>query len=456
MRVLIVAAEFPPYIGIGRLRPLKMCQHLPDFGWETAVLTVNEASVFPRDPATLREIPDGVPVHRACRPRPLESLLALISQRKAHAGEAMISSEGPQGQKARGTQAGATKGEIRRLAGAAKKRWDLFARAHLLVPDGWALWIFPAVRKALKVVREWGPDVIFSTAPPFSGFLVGWAVKRRTGLPWVVDYRDLWTGDVLREWLPPWRKRFELWLERRLVGQADAVIAVSKPKEDVLRARLRSVPADRFFTITNGFDPEEYDGVEPELGEPGAVRVVYTGRLFKNRRGYEVVEAAAQLFDELPAARSRLRFEYYGGVAPEIAETMNRTVERHGVRETFRFFPAVPYQRSKALQKGADALLMIVDTGETTAGVLPGKLFEYIAARRPVLCIAADGAAAEIVRKGGLGWVVPPGDVAGLKNVLKRLLNGEAHCHRDDEYLAGFERRTLIGQMAEVLMHVAT
>ncbi len=446
-RVLIIAGEFPPMKAIGRLRPIKMCQHLPSFGWDAGVLSIDIASVNPRDEQTLTEIPYKVPVFRATMLRPLESLVEIISEVKPPSNQHRA---GGIHSPALGISMGGA-GLMRHAFGRMKAKWDYLARRHLMIPDDWCLWIPLAFRVGLQAIRTWKPDLLFTTAPPFTSLIIGKLLKAKTGIPWVADYRDLWTGDVLREWLPEWRKRFELRMERRVLANANAVITVSRPKEEVLRKRICGVAEDRFHTITNGFDIEEYESVEPEKSDPKAFRIVYTGRLFKNRRGYELLEAIARLIAAEPSVRSRLRLEYYGGMSQEIEMMMCEITERLNLQDVVRFFPDVPYGRSKALQKGADALLLIVDTGETTSGVLPGKLFEYMAAKRPVLCIARQGAATEIVENARLGWVSEPNDIDRLVCILRECVNSSPSGFNPDEgYLAGFERKHLIGRMAEV------
>jgi glycosyltransferase involved in cell wall biosynthesis len=230
------------------------------------------------------------------------------------------------------------------------------------------------------------------------------------------------------------------------------VVTVSEPKTAFVQERVPQLPADRFFTITNGYDPEEYEGLQGEGREEAMFRIVYTGRLFKNRRGYELLQALGALFAGTPQAGRKIRVEYYGGVAPEIASRMQHLIQEHDLQENVRFFPDVSYSRSKALQKGADALLLIVDTGETTSGVIPGKLFEYIAAGRPILCIAREGATPAIIRQGNLGRVVQPGDVQGLTEVLAGLLKDAERTFQPDlDFLSQFDRRNLAQQMDQVL-----
>ncbi len=458
-RVLIVAAEFPPVKGIGRLRPLKFCQHLSAHGWEAAVLTVEVGDMAPVDLATLDEIPPGVAVYRARLPKVKAGVVGAIKRllgrdrgepggQPAGAGEAGARlAQGAPGDGAQG---------LHRAASWLLAGWDRVAREYLLIPDDILLWKGPAVRRGREAVEAFRPDVILATAPYFTDLLVGAALSRATGVPWVADYRDLWTGDVLREWVPPWRRRIELWMERRVVATAAAVVTVSEPKTEVMRARLAGLGHAEFVTLTNGYDLDEFEGVEPEVVDPGPLRIVYAGRLFKNRRGYELIQAAGELLAERPEWRGRLRFEYYGGIAAEIEQRIGELVRGFALQDVFRFHADVPYARSKALQMGADALLLIVDAGETSSGVIPGKLFEYVAAGQPILCIASPGATTEIIDRGRLGRTAAPGDVAALKAILADWAEaGTASLAPDRAYLAQFERGALVARLAGVLERVS-
>jgi glycosyltransferase involved in cell wall biosynthesis len=455
-RLLIVAAEFPPVKGIGRLRPLKFCQHLGAFGWETAVLAPTEGAIEPVDASTLEEIPAGTRVYRAPIPKPKEQL-ALRVKTLLRRTYGMHAETVPSGLERATASAPIARTAARGSAlGGLLGRFDAFARVNLLIPDDIALWRGPAMKVGMRAIEEFRPDVILATAPHFTNLIVGAGLARRSGLPWIADYRDLWTGDVLRAWVPRWRQHLELRLERRILASASAVITVSEPKSEVVRGRMDSSNACPVLTLTNGYDPEEFDGVVPERGDEARFRIVYAGRLFKNRRGYELLEAAGALLREEPEIGRRLQIDYFGGVAPEIASTMERLIAAHALGDTVRFHPDVPYQRSKALQLGADALLLIVDSGETSSGVIPGKLFEYVAARRPILCIAAPGATTEIIAEGRLGSAVTPGDVAGLKQALKALIERRASAFvPNTTYLEKFERAKLVERLAGVLDEVA-
>jgi len=457
-RVLIIAGEFPPFKTIGRIRTVKWCQHLPALGWKTSVLTLATDSPGHQDEATFEEIPENTEVFRATWPRPKEKAITFVKKCLKRTGtKTLRSAHGYNPSRIRDFHESEQMHSKSFRLGDLSGIFDSFARKNLLIPDGYVLWLVTAINKGLQAIRKFQPNVIFATAPPFTDLIVGSFLSRWTGIPWVADYRDLWTGDVLREWVPKWRQAVEIALEQHLLKSAASVVTVSEPKTDFMRERVSGLLPDRFYTITNGYDPEEYEGLNPEGQESGVLRFVCTGRLFKNRRGYELIEATGRLLKQRPELRGNVRVEYYGGVAPEIAERMGMLINAHGLEKIVRFHPDVPFQKSKALQKGADVLLLIVDTGETTSGVIPGKLFEYVAAKRPILCVAEDGATPEIIKKGKIGWVVRPGDVSGIINVLSSLT--EVSCIEFDpdiEYLSQFERKKLANDLASILEIAAT
>lgn len=454
-RILFVAAEFPPYKTIGRLRTLKFCLHLQQLGWDCFVLTMSDEPSATYDPKTLQEIPSSVKVFRA---RPWQPEARVINGIKKILKRPVSNRPAVYPIAATANLAHTHNGHegfAQKLV-ASKKVFDKFIYRHLLIPDDFCGWLMPALRLGRKLCREQQIDLVFTTAPPFTSLLLGRFLKSATGIPWVADYRDLWTGDVLREWVPAWRCQAEIALEKWALATADAIIAVSEPKAEVLQHRLKKVAADKFFTITNGYDPEEYQGYSYHPNGTEKIRVVYTGRLFKNRRGYELLEAAGELFQERADLKTKLQVEYYGGIAPEIKTRLDMLLRQYDLAAQFKFFPEVPYEEAKALQANADVLLLIVDTGETTSGVIPGKLFEYVAASRPILCIAAPGATPEIITKGRLGWVTPPGDVQKVKELLARLLQQKNFLNLDPDqnYISQFERSKLANRLNNILNKV--
>lgn len=451
--VLMVAGEFPPVKTIGRIRTTKFIKHLATHGWRAVVLTIEpNGTTSTADPSLAAEVPADVPVVRVPHPdldaalvRQVKRVLRRNAGSPIHESTANGANEPP----ARAAPAGA----MDRMHGLIKR----ILNDAVYVPDGYRPWARHAVPIAERICREHAVDVVYTTLPPFSAAMIGNRVRRRTGTPWVVDYRDLWTGDVLREWIGPLRRRYETWLERRWIGDADAVVGVSEQKTDYLRA-LHGRRGIRWETITNGFDAEEFAGLTRRPSHhDGQVTFVFTGRLFKNRQGYAFAEALGRLARMRPDLADRARVRFLGHVAPEIAARYRTILAEHGLQDRFDFAGDVPHEVAKQAQLDADYLLLVVDTGATSDGVIPGKLFEYVSARRPIFALTDPGATAEIIERGRLGRVISVADVAGCQTALAEVLEAPVpdRLVPDEAYLSQFDRQVLTARLAALLDDVA-
>ncbi len=448
---LFVAAEFPPIKTIGRLRATKFIEHLRSHGWRSVVLTIEPNGVSSvADPALASEIPEDVPIYRCPHPD-VEILVASTVKRLLGRSSTDRARPNPQDSTSLcDDDPNVANGSsfTDRLHGAFK----VTRRQLLDIPDGYNLWALRARQTAVQICHDHQVDLIFTTLPPFSTAWIGRHIKRRTGLPWVVDYRDLWTGDVLREWLPSWRQRLERRLERRVVGAADAIVAVSEEKMTYLK-EIHTDSHARWAAITNGYDPEEFEGiVRNPLTNADHTTFTFTGRLFKNRRGYAFAEALGEISKEDPDLASKVHVRFLGGVATEIRQRYDEIIRRYGIDAQFEFTGDLSHAEAKQAQVDADYLLLIVDTGATSGGVIPGKLFEYVGAKRPIFALCDPGATAKIIEAGRLGTVVPAEDVQACKVALRAILQAPVpeKLDADQAYLAQFDRRKLAAQLADL------
>lgn len=458
--VLVVAAEFPPIKTIGRIRTAKFVEHLRHHGWEPVVLTVAvepHAGIY--DPALEREIPAGVPVYRV----PLIDLeTALVSRVKRFVSGAAPALASPPS--ARSPGPAEASGRRPPGFGETLKSWLIgafkgFLKHIAYVPDNYVFWSRQAANQAAAICRRHHIELVYTSLPPFSACRVGYRLRKQLGIPWIADYRDLWYGDVLREWVGPVRRRFELVLERHYLARADVIIAVSDQKTEFLKKILPRAPARR-VTLTNGYDTELYETFLAKPGKPDdTIDFVFTGRLFKNRRGYAFAEALGRLVRVHPALGQRVKVHILGGVAPEIRARYDEILAAYGIGEIFSFPGDIPYHEAMRAQVDADWLLLIVDTGETSDGVIPGKLFEYVAAKRPIFALCDPGATQTIIERGNLGLVVPAESVEQCHRALAAILAdnpGKPSYQPDEAYLSQFDRKVLAAELAAVFEETVT
>jgi glycosyltransferase involved in cell wall biosynthesis len=377
VKVLIVSFYFPPAGGGGVQRPLKFATHLPGLGVETHVLAPDDPKWIHRDDEL--QPPTLAWVHRA-------RYLGASGRRPA---EELHGSQG-----------------LERLS----KQAQLLGR-RLLVPDENVGWNLTAIPAAIRVVRSEGIDVVLTTSPPSSVHLIGAAVKKATGVKWVADLRDSLVAHPHRraERLAVRAKEQGEHAVAKLVARsADAITCVSDAIADELRERSPKGPV---VTIANGSDFDDFAGLERHPSD--RFRITHTGSFFGKRdpRPFLTALARSGLDDVV------VRFLGDFRVADrDWAETLE-------LGDRIELIAYAPRRRSLELQRDSEVLLLLIpDAGGRGKGVLSGKVFEYLAAERPILAVVPpDGAAAALVRDTGAGLVVAPDDVEGMTEALREL-----------------------------------
>jgi glycosyltransferase involved in cell wall biosynthesis len=377
VKVLIVSLYFPPAGGGGVQRPLKFATHLPALGIETHVLAPDDPKWVHRDDEL--QPPTQAWVHRS----------RFIGPRGRRPAEELHGRTGLD--------------RLTRQAGLVGRR--------LLVPDESVSWNLTAIPAAIRLVRAEGIDVVLTTSPPGSVHFVGAAVKRATGARWVADLRDSLVAHPHRrtEGLAVRvKERGKHAVAKVVARSADAVVCVS----DAIAEEARGFGSrGRVLTIANGADFDDFAGLEYRRGD--RFRITHTGSFFGQRspRPFLAALAGSGLDDVVARFVGDFR-----SADREWAETL-------ALGDRLELHSYAPRRVSLELQRDSDALLLLIpDAGGRGKGVLSGKVFEYLAAERPILALVPpDGAAAGLIRETGTGVVVSPEDEAGIGDALRSL-----------------------------------
>ena len=404
MKILLVTVYWPPAGGGGVPRPLKLATFLPELGIETHVLAPSDPKRMHRDDSLVA--PPQATVHRVRNLAP------------------RVHRPGPELQAAHGL------GRLRLHAALTARR--------LLVPDASSPFLLTAVPAAIRLVRRHGIDAVITSSPPGSVNLLGAAVKRATGVRWVADLRD----SILSH---PHRRqdvRGEGHVARLVARRADAIVCVSPAAVEEMRALSPAGPVE---LIDHGADFEDFDGLEYRRAE--RFRITHTGTIFGRRDPKPFLHALARMDDDVLA-----RF------VGDFRDADRATIAELGLGERVELVPYLPRREALALQRDSDALLLLIPAGEGRGRfVVSTKVFEYLAAGRPILAsVPEDGAAAELLRETGAGTVVPPDDV----DAIAKALSGLAGRWRDGsldgvalapEVRAAVSRRARVERFAELL-----
>ncbi len=377
VKVLLVTLYFPPSGGGGVQRPLKFATHLPAFGIETHVLAPDRAA-YPHEDAELAA-PTQAWVHRA-------------------------RFVGPEARRP-GGEPGGSASALDRLG----EQMRVFGR-RLLVPDENVSWNLTAIPAAARIVRREGIDVLITTSPPPSLHLLGAAVKRMTGVRWVADLRDSITANPHRrtDSAAVRAKAKTLSGVARVVARtADAVVTAS----DAIAEEVRGLaPRGPVLTITNGCDFDDFSGLEYRRGD--RFRITHAGSFFGRRTPRPFLSALAASGLDAVA-------RFVGDFRPADRDW----AERLDLGDRLELIPYASHRRALELQRDSDALLLLIPEADGRGrGVLSGKVFEYLAAERPILAACPpDGDAAALIRETGAGVVCPPDDVEAIRAGLQSL-----------------------------------
>ena len=434
-RLLIITYYWPPTGGSGVQRWVKFSKYLPEYGWQPVVYTPENPEQLARDESLLADIP-------ACAEIIKTRILEPYSIYRRLTGG---------------------KGEVNPV-NAQKKNWrqrlSLWVRGNCFVPDPRIGWVLPSVRFLKKYLAEHPVDAVVTTGPPHSVHLIGRGLKRAIGLHWIADFRDPWTEMFYYKHLGlgPAADRRHHRLEQSVLDEADTVISVSPPVAADFRAKTKTP----VVLITNGFDEEDFavPGVTGEARTPSGVaaerqqdvkdieapvctsfKLVHTGLFAADGNPLNLWDALARRCEADPAFRARLEIRLAGKVDTAVTEA----IRARGLGPNLVDLGYLPHDETVREQRAADILLLPLRREPEYAKVLPGKIFEYLAARRPVLGIGQpDSAAAAVLRDAGAGDMFDWEE----QDALLAFLDAP---HPQTADIGKYTRRALTAQLTQIL-----
>ncbi|WP_240644884.1 glycosyltransferase family 4 protein [Cyclonatronum proteinivorum] len=393
--MLLITYYWPPSGGSGVQRWLKYARYLPASGWQPVIYT----PLNPEAPATDESLLSDVPPEAEILKRPITEPYQWYK-------------------KVTGRKESVNVGFIRSERDGPESRAELFSRwvrGNFFIPDARCLWIRPSVRYLRSYLSQNPADAIISTGPPHSMHRIAQKLAHKTGLPWLADFRDPWTGidfydDLL---LTPPADHLHHRMERAVLSKADVVTTVSPH----ISRELYRKGARRVEVIPNGYDPADFSGLEDSRKpDSNTFTLLHSGSLVPSRNPHSLWAALSRLCDTLPGFRESLRIRLVGSVDGSVRQS----VEKAGLSRQCEVVPYLPHQEALREVFSSDVLLLLINQTANAEGFLSGKVFEYLAAGRPVLCIGPKkGDAAALLRETEAGLTHDFDDQDGIFITLK-------------------------------------
>lgn len=395
--------------GSGVQRSVKFVKHLRSFGWEPVVLTRKVGNIPVKDETLLKDIPEGIKIYRT----------------KAY--------EAPE-----------LKG-ILRIPGK--------VLGKLTIPDSAFFWYLASKKKALEIIKEENISAVYTTSAPYSDHLLGLYIKKKTGLKWIVDFRDEWTNNpyTLDDPYNPIRTKMEKQMERRVVTTADRLIANSP----VMRANFiknNELGGDNFFVIPNGYDKDDFEGLDLTPPKNDKFTLVYTGALYGRRKPDIFFAALSELIAENKIDKNKIAVQLIGNYH---RDKLQAQIDGFGLKDSVEIVGYVPHDVCIKKQLSADSLLLIEGGGRGADAFYTGKVFEYMNTNRPVLALLPNGVARDLVEKSKIGAVSETSDKNGAKQNLlayyKAWEAGDLAFKGDRSIIEQYERKILTQKLAKIL-----
>lgn len=426
-RVLIITYYWPPSGGIGVLRCLKIAKYLRDFGWEPIIFTAQDAHYPSIDHSNDKDIPENLTVLRQKIWEPYHFYKLLTRQPpETNVNNVFYVKDKDLGW---------------------THRLSVWIRSNFFIPDARALWIRPSVRFLLNYLKDNPVDAIFSDGPPHSNTRIATLVKQKTGIPWLADFQDPWTQIDYYQLLnlTRWGDRRHHRMEQEAFQAADKITIVSP----TWKTDLEQLGAKNVSVIPWGFDPEDYETVNSRVGE--RFTLTHLGIMGYDRNPTTLFQVLQELCEELDGFRQKLELQLVGQVDFSVKEAY----EKAGLAANVKLVGSVPRQEALEMMMSSPILLLLLNQQPNAKGRIPGKLFEYLASRRPILCLGpTDSDVAKIITETQSGQTCAYEDAEATKQVVRNLYQqflDEKLQQPVDSHIEQYSIRTLTGKVARFL-----
>lgn len=424
-RALVITYYWPPAGGPGVQRWLKFVTYFKEFGIEPVVFIPDNPHYPLQDKSIVSEIPEGIEIIRFPIKEPY-GFAKVFSKKKTN----QVSS-----------------GIITNKNQSVLEKLLLWIRGNFFIPDARIGWVKPAVGFLKEYLAKNDMDIVISSGPPHSLHLIGMALKEELGIKWVADFRDPWTTIHYHQSLRLNKRaqKKHLKLESKVLNNSDLVVVTSARTKKEFQ-KITSVPIE---VISNGYDILEkiVPNLDPQFS------IAHIGSLLTNRNPELLWEILSELKDKNKVFSKNLLIKLVGTVSEDVLKSL----AVFGLTENYKTLGYVSHQEAIQIQHDAQVLLLVEMDSPETKSIIPGKLFEYVAANRPILAIGPEGSDVEaIIKETNTGVYFTYTDKEKLKQQLQLYYEAylRANLNVNSKNIQKYSRSALTKSLSTILLNI--
>lgn len=424
-KVLIITYYWPPSGGGGVMRWLKMSKYLPELGWQPVIYTPRNPDPSVTDNSLLKEIHPGIKIIKTPIWEPYNIYRKITGKKGKEKFKAGYISE-------------ASSGDW-------KNKLSVYLRGNFFIPDPRKFWIKPSVKYLSAYLQSNPVDLVISTGPPHSMHLIGAGLKKKLNVRWIADFRDPWTDidfySKLR--LSAWADKKHHSLELKVLKTADHIVTVSPSWAEELQKKT-DTPVS---IIYNGFDPEDYIKL-PECNND-EFSITHFGSFNSDRNPPSLWAALNSLLLENPQFKRHLRIYLIGQTDDSVLED----IKKFNLSGNLILIDHLPHKKGINHLAKSQVLLLPINNTPNSAGILPGKMYEYLAVKRPILAIGpSDADFAKIIRGTNSGEAIDFNNIEKIKSTILKyfLLYQQKQLYIEGEPGKEFSRKELARKFIKI------
>ncbi|MBM4166948.1 MAG: glycosyltransferase family 4 protein [Ignavibacteria bacterium] len=410
--ILVIAYYFPPMGMSGVQRTLKFVKYLPQFGWKPTVLTVTPTGYFAQDESLLEEI-NGKEIEIVR----VGSLDPNWVFRK--------------------------KGTVEMPSEFVRKTFQ-FASDCFFIPDNKVLWKRKALNVAREIFRQKKIELVFATAPPWTDFLIGHELQKEFNVPLIVDYRDSWLNNPFKYFPTPLHRYLNMKMEKKVLRKASKILTTNRRVKELILKKHHFLHYQDVQILSQGFDAEDYS-FHQKHHHDGILKIVHAGAFYGGRSPLTLLRGLNKFFVAHPKLREKIKVEFIG----KIRGDEKKLVEKMQLHNIISFSGYLNHHECVKRLCNGDIVFLAVDNDVQS----PGKLYEYLGTRKPILACIPNGFLKQTIEDSGMGFLVAPNDSEMMATTLYKLYQlyeTNSFPKPDEVFLQQFEREKLTSDLSRI------